>query len=302
MSFDAIKWAMAQPVGRASAKFVLVAMADAVNAETSGQEMVCWPSARHLAQITAQDAKTIQASLRRLREEGYIEPTGQRVGVTGQVIVYRLKTPEIGCVEQHPEGFEDTRFSVETHPKTDELKTTVFPGNTTVFPVEDTRFSVETHPKTGDGTTKEPGKEPGRNQSRAAGGDAMPEGFPEFWATYPKKDAKADAIKAWQQKGLDVSETKRAQVMAGVAAWKRHEQWTKDAGRFIPHPATFLRKERWNDETATKATGAAGRPSAPPEWWKQAGFDTPGDAGNARCYWTNFTEFRDGKRIEVATA
>ena len=37
------------------------------------------------------------------------------------------------------------------------------------------------------------------------------------------------------------------QIVQGVERWKRSEQWTKDDGRFIPYPATFLRGERWNE-------------------------------------------------------
>ena len=30
------------------------------------------------------------------------------------------------------------------------------------------------------------------------------------------------------------------------------DQWRKDAGAFIPHPATFLNQERWKDEREVK--------------------------------------------------
>lgn len=93
MSFDAIRWALAQAGLKSSAKFVLVAMADCVNSE-DGPEMLCWPSAQHLIDITGQDRKTILESVKRLRELGYIEDTGGRKGVTGQVAVYKLQTPE----------------------------------------------------------------------------------------------------------------------------------------------------------------------------------------------------------------
>ena len=45
MSYEAVSWAMAQQVGKSSTKFVLVAMAHCVNAESG--DMVCWPSAKH---------------------------------------------------------------------------------------------------------------------------------------------------------------------------------------------------------------------------------------------------------------
>lgn len=35
----------------------------------------------------------------------------------------------------------------------------------------------------------------------------------------------------------------------------------------------------------------------PPEWWKLAGFETEWDAKTQRCWWNNYTEFQNGKRV-----
>jgi hypothetical protein len=133
LSYEAIRWAIAQPVSKSSAKFVLVAMADCVNGDQ--EEMTCWPSYKHLTERTGQDVKTVEAGLRRLRDAGFIADTGERKGMTGQVIVYQLKTPEIGAVET-------------------DGKTPVFPVKTPVFPIKDPQISHERPPKTGDGTSK----------------------------------------------------------------------------------------------------------------------------------------------------
>lgn len=135
MSYEAIRWAMAQAVDKSSTKFVLVAMADCVNAD--GDQMICWPSYKHLTERTGQDIKTVEAGLRRLREAGFITDTGERKGTTGQVVVYVLKTPELGAVETG-------------------RKTPVFPAKTPVFPIKDPQISQIRPPKTGDGTSKEP--------------------------------------------------------------------------------------------------------------------------------------------------
>jgi hypothetical protein len=149
VSVEAISWALSQKVERSSAKFVLVAMANC-----AGPDMLCWPSAAYLCDATAQDRKTVTENLKRLREMGFIEPTEARKGATNQVIVYRLKTPEIGAVEQ-----AQKRNTSEngTHPKTD--------GKTPVFPHEQARKRTETGPKTGDGTIRNH-KEPSGNRTR----------------------------------------------------------------------------------------------------------------------------------------
>ena len=71
------------------------------------------------------------------------------------------------------------------------------------------------------------------------------EEFDQFWASYPKKVAKADARKAWlQTKDVRPDITT---VINAVTAASKTEQWMKSGGSFIPYPATWLRGERWDD-------------------------------------------------------
>jgi pyocin large subunit-like protein len=93
VSFDAIRWALRQEPGKSPTKFVLVAMAEFVNAESA--EWVCWPSYRAIASVTLQDTKTVEAAVYRLKQLGLIVDTGQRKGETGKVIVYRLNDPKL---------------------------------------------------------------------------------------------------------------------------------------------------------------------------------------------------------------
>lgn len=101
MSFDAIRWAMGQPVRPALTKFCLVAMAECVNAEDA--ESVCWPSYAHLCQRTGMNTKTVEQAVFNLRHEGYIVDTGRRAGGTGKVVVYRLNTTESGGIKPGPQ-------------------------------------------------------------------------------------------------------------------------------------------------------------------------------------------------------
>jgi hypothetical protein len=74
-----------------------------------------------------------------------------------------------------------------------------------------------------------------------------PEQFDEFWATYPKKRAKRDALNVWLR--LDFSDGLFEKIIAAVAAQKKSAEWKKEGGQFIPYPATWLRKGRWDDES-----------------------------------------------------
>lgn len=70
--------------------------------------------------------------------------------------------------------------------------------------------------------------------------------FDKFWAVYPRKIAKAEARKAWKQ-----TEKIRPSIEKVTEALKKAaqtEQWMRGNGQFIPHAATWLRGERWDDE------------------------------------------------------
>lgn len=69
--------------------------------------------------------------------------------------------------------------------------------------------------------------------------------FSQFWDEYPKKVSKKDAQSAW--KSLKVGPELMAKIMDGLRKWITSDQWTRDGGRFIPYPATWLRKRRWED-------------------------------------------------------
>ena len=72
------------------------------------------------------------------------------------------------------------------------------------------------------------------------------DGFAAFWAAYPKKAGKADALKAWNKLKPDiVLQTKMGEALT---AQKKSPQWTKNNGQYIPMPSTWLNGRRWEDE------------------------------------------------------
>lgn len=99
MSVEAITWAFRQPIPNSSAKFLLVALANRANPDNAGR-IVAYPSIEYMAAVTSQNRKTIMTNLARLREWELIVDTGNRVGRTGQVIVYELKCPPDLFTEQ----------------------------------------------------------------------------------------------------------------------------------------------------------------------------------------------------------
>ena len=68
--------------------------------------------------------------------------------------------------------------------------------------------------------------------------------FDEFWSIYPRKVNKAVARKSWQRL------TEAQQLMAAKAISVHCDYWKAKETEleFIPHPATWLNQERWEDE------------------------------------------------------
>jgi hypothetical protein len=70
--------------------------------------------------------------------------------------------------------------------------------------------------------------------------------FDEFWAAYPKKVGKKAAWNAWKKVKPDTELFDR--IMTAIGKARVTEQWTRENGRFIPNPTTWLNQGRWDDE------------------------------------------------------
>ena len=77
--------------------------------------------------------------------------------------------------------------------------------------------------------------------------DIKVSGFEDFWRAYPNKKDKQKAIKAWSKHKPDLKK-----VLSAVKTQSQSDQWTKDEGRFIPLPTTWLNGARWEDEVSGK--------------------------------------------------
>ena len=98
---------------------------------------------------------------------------------------------------------------------------------------------------------------------------AVPSRFEEFWDAYPKKRDKGHAEKAF--KALRVSDGLLSIMLSALEHQCRMTDWTKDGGKFIPLPATWLHGHRWDDEIGTGTDPERDRklgPSyTPGDWW-----------------------------------
>jgi hypothetical protein len=69
------------------------------------------------------------------------------------------------------------------------------------------------------------------------------EDFEIFWTAYPKKIGKDGAYKSWKRLKPRVDD-----LMYALSWQKESFDWTKENGKYIPMPATYLNQGRWKDE------------------------------------------------------
>jgi hypothetical protein len=105
-------------------------------------------------------------------------------------------------------------------------------------------YSMETQVRLGEDSIVKDRIETG-NADKPRGEDSR---FDVFWRAYPRKTAKEEARKAYTalMKKRDAPTIDR--LVESVEAHKRSDDWKKDDGRFIPHPSTYLRQGRYDDE------------------------------------------------------
>lgn len=76
--------------------------------------------------------------------------------------------------------------------------------------------------------------------------------FEVWWKAYPRKVGKIKAQKSYS-KALKLT---TAEVMLkAVENQKQSDQWQRDDGRYIPHPATWLNQGRWDDVVEEQGNG-----------------------------------------------
>lgn len=197
----------------------------------------CWPSSARLAELTGLSPRSVFRALRDLEEAGHIE----RNPTPGKSTRYRLQstratgdTPPVPLVAHEEEEEKKKKW-----------KKTLSPPP----PSRETAGS---------------GRELKKDRRRE-------DDFNAFWTAYPKKKAKGGAREAWAKSAREGKLPALSVLLEAVEAQKRSRQWQDEGGRFIPHPATWLRGERWADEL---------EPATRSGWHPDPAADFPEDPGD----------------------
>lgn len=83
-----------------------------------------------------------------------------------------------------------------------------------------------------------------REEKKQKREETKQQAFAEFWKAYPKKKAKKDAMKAFDK----LAEEDYPLLIPAIELQKQTNDWKKEDGKYIPHPATWLNGRRWEDE------------------------------------------------------
>lgn len=139
-----------------------------------------------------------------------------------------------------------------------ENPSTVFPSTDNPAQLNTYRSSTEYSnppivPPQGDGPAPKAGK---KKEAPAW----KPDRFAAFWKAYPRKESKQRTISAWDK--LRPSDDLLVVMAVALKRQMSSDQWTRDRGRYIPYPASWLNQRRWEDEPMGSA-------SSPPGGWAE---------------------------------
>ena len=79
------------------------------------------------------------------------------------------------------------------------------------------------------------------DESPMEAGRTLPD-FDAFWCLYPRHVAKLAARKAWAK----VNPSQHVAILEALVSWR--QVWRDKEPEYLPHGATWLNGERWEDE------------------------------------------------------
>lgn len=186
--------------------------------EMADRDGIVMLSNRSIASKLQIGQRQINEMITELVEEGLVHKTRGLLRMNGSV-----KDPN-GSVKESNGSVTDAR-----HDKT--LKTLEDHESLRILKREDKN------------THAHPVKKPCTKPKRVAADDP---GFWEFWASYPRRVGKLNAAKWWEKRWPNDEELML--ILHGLDMWAEHWQARGTEIQYIPHPATWLNAERWNEE------------------------------------------------------
>jgi hypothetical protein len=195
------------------------------------------PSPRQVAAITGGAEKEVVRLLAELEEAGVFSRDE-----AGVIFSRRMVRDKAASEEGRANGSRGGNPAL-----TSKDKTPPYGGGLT--PPVDVGVKLEAEAEAEEEAEEERKKDPPTPRSRGAvRGQAGIAGFEEFWRHYPRRVAKGEAEKAWPA-AVKASGGDPGVVVDGLKIRLHITELfdPREDGRYIPHPATWLRRKGWED-------------------------------------------------------
>ena len=222
MSIEALALALHHSVAGGTTKLVLLGIANHLGDEGA------WPSVETLSKYANASPRQVQRAIQDLVELGEIQVRVQ--GGNARLASQRTNRYFVNLVcPSDCDGSANHRSTGVT---------------STATGVTSAASGVTSTAKWGDAgvtlTLREPSEEP--DLVRGELERAIKDGFEKFWEAYPRRQAKAEAFKAYR-KALKTSTVE--EILTGIRQFATDPYLPPK--QFVPMPATWLNQERWND-------------------------------------------------------
>lgn len=208
------------------------------------QKGYCWAPNDYFAELYGLTVETISRLISQLETRGYIRCEMVKAGKGRERRIYAgaflvQEAPEEPEVSGEEASGEPGEGGIDKNVKEGDLDKNVKMGidkNVKTPPLDINNKYPPISPQGGKGTAR--GKPPKQDPELVGR-------FETFWASYPRKDGKQKALRAWLK--LKPSRELCAVMWDALERAKRSRQWAKDNGEYIPMMSTWLNQERWKD-------------------------------------------------------
>jgi hypothetical protein len=199
---------------------------------------IAWPSYDSMVQICGSSKMTIRRSLESLAERGLITNAGKPFGGSCRYQILAPIVPPQGQMDASNSTTRDTIAGAPIVPPQDCNSTTSLPPIVPPQVREGTPLKVLQERESnsiGELFTSPPSETIPSNDSKAE----------TIYQEYPRKVSKPEAIAAIKKALKTISAEKlleKVKTYASAIGWQERQ--------FIPHPATWFNKRRWEDDPA----------------------------------------------------
>lgn len=199
-------------------------------AEMADDSRTVWQTVDGLADMFGMKRHTVTAMISHLEQAGIVWKGRGKITVTLRSMPLNGTNGPLNGINVPLKG---TNVPLKGHEHEEIKDSKTLRDHESLKLLEENKKKIHAHP-----ASKPPKKLP-----RVAADDP---GFKEFWASYPRRVGKVKAAAWWERRWPNDEEL--MSILHGLDMWTDYWQERGTELQYIPHPATWLHAERWNEE------------------------------------------------------